>query len=128
MIALTFIHPVTGLDQIWEVSVKNHSALEEKRKIAIADAGDYIDPDTHYKGGYETTQIISNPISVDEIDTFYLMRKGTEKGQPIEVGGSVVPLVGSDYSAIREGNLKAVELHGGRYFSFVLNLRVLSLL
>lgn len=126
MIALTFPDPDTGDDEAWNVSVKSHSPIFEKRKTATADAGDYLDPDVYYKGGYEVAQMVSNPLPATEIQTFYRFRKATEKGRPISVGASVVPLVGVNYVAIREGDLTPKSLHGGRFFTFTLNLRILS--
>lgn len=126
MINLTVVHPDTGDDEVWSVSFKEHTPLLEKRKTATADAGDFIDPDIIYKGSYEVATLTSNPIAASQIDQFNLFRRATREGGPITVGASVVDLVGVDYTAIREGDLTPKSLHGGRYFSFVLNLRVIE--
>lgn len=126
MISLTYADPDTGNDVVWDVPFSEHSPVLEKRTVAIADAGDYLDPDVHYKGGPKLATLTSRPIPAAQIVNFNALREATKKGQAIEVGASVVPLVSYDYVAIREGDLNAKSLHGGRYFSFTLKLRVLN--
>lgn len=128
MIPITFVHPDTFDDVVWQLSVKEHSPILEVRNTATAEAGDYIDPDVVFKGSYETTQIISNPLSADQIETFNLLRRSTLKGRPIDVDASNSPLIGYAYTAIREGSLTPSSLHGSRYFSFVLKLRIVGVI
>lgn len=128
MIDLTFTHPDTNLETIWSVNFRRHSPFEEVRTTQTSDAGDYVDPEVHFGGSYDKTQLTSNPIAASEIATFYLFRRATERGTPFTVGANVVPLVASDYRAIRLGNLKPIELDNGRRFRFVLNTRVTELI
>ena len=127
MITITFVHPDTGLDTEWSVNATEHSPFQEKRFTAIADAGDYIEPDVIDKGGYDLTTLQTNPLAASEMATFYLFRRATKR-RAFDVGASVVPLVGTDYTAIRLGDIKPVSLHGGRYFSFTLKMRVIGVI
>lgn len=128
MINLTFVHPDTGLDVVWPVNVETHSPFLEKRSTAEANAGDYIEPDVIYKGSYDSASLSTNPLPASEIATFYLFREASKKGRVFEVQGSVVALVGSDYTAYRTGDLIPKELHGGRYFTFTMKMRVTGII
>lgn len=128
MIAITFTHPDTFLETVWNVNVASHSPLIEKRNVATSDAGDYLDPDQHFKGAYDTTSFQSRPIIASDIVNFNLFKRATQKGNTFTVGASVVPLVGQDYVAIRLGDVKPVSVHGGRFFTFALNCRVTELI
>lgn len=124
---ITFVDPVTGLDINWVVSLKMHKPFEENRNVAYAEAGDYIEPDTIYKGSYETTQLTTNPIKSDELPTFLKLVEATKKGGEILIDAQNVPLVGVVYYAIRLGALKPISTSSGKRFTFTLNLRVLRL-
>lgn len=128
MIALTFTHPDTFIETVWNVKVKSHSPLIEKRFIATADAADYLEPEEHFKGSYNTTSFQSDPLPASDIAMFYLFKRGTQKGQTFAVGASVVPLVGQDYVATRLGDAKPVSVHRGNFFTFALNCRVTELI
>ena len=128
MITITYAHPDTGDDETWSLNVKSHAPFEEKRSVATADAGDYIAPEVVYKGSYDLTNLQTNPLPAADIDKFYLFRRATQKGREFVVEGSAVPLIGTDYIAIREGSIKPVSAHGGRYFTFKLSMRVVGVI
>lgn len=127
MIRLTFRHPDTSVDVDWDVNFKLHSPFEETRFTSEAEAADYLEPETHFKGNYDTTRLTSNPLPASEMVSFNLFKRATLKGETFTVGASVVPLVGQDYIAKRVGNLKPVSTRTGRHFTFSLNCRVTEL-
>lgn len=127
MNTITFIDPDTDLDIDWDLKLSEHLPLEENRTVAVAEAGDYIEPDVIYKGSYQTTQFTTNPIPADQLATFNKLVEATKKSGEVTVDATTVPMVGVIYSAQRTGNLRAVPTSSGKHFTFQLNMRVLRI-
>lgn len=126
MITLVYPDPSTNEDVSWSISLREHSPYLEKRTVVTADAGDYIAPDVVEKGSYDFVTITTNPIPSSEISDFYAFREGSKGGAPVSIDATNVLIIGEPYIGIREGSLIPKSLHGGRYFSFSMTLRVIG--
>lgn len=126
MIPITFVNEATGFDVVFEVSLREHQPIDERRVIAIADAGDFIEPDLIYKGSSTVTQFTTNALPASRIGEFDLFRLNT-RHREFTVDATTVPLVGVVYSAFRMGNTVAVSIHGGRFFYFAIDARIVRI-
>ncbi len=127
MSSFTYTDQETGLDEVFELVLAKHSAILENRREVIAEAGDYVAPDIVYKGMTETATLTSNPLPASRIDEFNNFVKNTRKYE-FEIDATDVPIVGAEYVCIRRGSCQAKAIHGSRFFTFDLNLRVVRII